>query len=167
MGRKFNTARFPLAGSGAPEIQEMEYTAGQTFIYGALVLIEAAGTIAECGADPTTVLGVSMTSAGVGPGYDMANASTTQFVTGRKATASVAIANRNTVFSCRGINGGTDPVTPAVTNIDEQYGVAKTAGGDWVLDIAETSAKVVEIVDIDVDNKIFFVKFLEAVLQRP
>lgn len=167
MGRKFNTARFPLAGSGAPEVQEMEYTAGQTFIEFALVVIEAAGTIAECGADPTTVLGVALGGAGKGPGYDMPNASSTQFVTGRKATVPVAIANRNTVFSCRAINGGTDPVTPTTTMIDEQYGVAKTAGGDWVLDIAETSAKVCEIVDIDIDNKIFFVKFLEAVLQRP
>jgi hypothetical protein len=66
----------------------------------------------------------------------------------------------------RGVNGGTDPVTPAQTNINEQYGVVKT-GDDWVLDLAETVAKVFEIVDIDIDNKIFFCKFLESVISLP
>lgn len=167
MGRKPNTARFPGTGSGAPETQTMRYTTGQTFIEYALVVETAAGEVSECGADPTSVLGLSLTGAGKGPGYDMPNASSTQFVTGRNQEVGVAIFNRNTVFSIRGVNGGTDPVTPLQTHIDEQYGVLKTAGGDWVLDLSETSAKVFEVVDIDADNLYFLVKPLEAVLQRP
>lgn len=167
MGRGINTARFPLAGNGAPEIQAVRYTTGQTFREFALVVETAAGEVSECGADPASVLGVALTGAGKGPGYDMANNSQIGFVTGRNQEVSVAIFNRNTVFSIRGVNGGTDPVTPLQTHIDEQYGVAKAADGEWVLDIAETVAKVFEVVDIDVDLNCFLVKPLEAVLQRP
>jgi hypothetical protein len=173
MGRKPNVARFPGTGSGAPEVQVMRYTTGQTFIEYALVVLTAAGEVSECAADPTSLLGLSLGGAGKGPGYDMPNAgSTTQF-TGRAQEVPVAIFNRNTVLSIRGINGATDPVTPLQTNIDEQYGVAKTAGGDWVLDLAETTAKVFEVVDIDTDLNIFLVKPIDgsvggtSVIQRP
>jgi hypothetical protein len=167
MGRKPNTARFPLAGSGAPEVQVLRYTTGQTFTEYALVTETAAGEISECGADPTAVLGLSLGGAGKGPGYGMANSAETVFVTGRNQEVPVAIFNRNTVFSIRGVNGATDPVVPIQTHIDEQYGVVKTAGGDWVLDFAEVTTKVFEIVDIDVDLNMFLVKPLEIVLQRP
>jgi hypothetical protein len=167
MGRKMNTARFPGSGTGAPEVQVLTYTAGQTFLPYALVVAAAAGTIEECGADPASILGVALGGAARNPGYGMANDAQTGFVTGRLAEVPVAIANRSTVFSARGVNGGTDPVIPLATHITEQYGVAKTAGGDWVIDFAETVAVAVEIVDIDVDNNFFLFKFLEDVLQRP
>lgn len=167
MGRKPNTARFPGTGSGAPEIQTMRYTTGQTFTEYAFVVETAAGEVSECGADPATVLGLSLTGAGKGPGFDLPNSSSTVFVTGRNQEVGVAIFNRNTVFSIRGVNGGTDPVIPLQTHIDEQYGVLKTGAGDWVLDFTETTAKVLEIVDIDTDLNMFLVKPLEAVLQRP
>jgi hypothetical protein len=61
---------------------------------------------------------------------------------------------------------GGDPLLPAQTHINEQYGVVKV-GDDWVLDIDEVTAKVFEVVDIDIDNRIFFCKFLEAVLSLP
>jgi hypothetical protein len=151
--------------TGTPNVQAMRVTAAQTFKRGALVADTAAGTISECGADPTSVLGVALQNAFSGPGNDLAN-SGSAVVTGQNVECSVALADRVTVFSCRGVNGGTDPVTPAITNIGEVYGVAKVSD-DWVLDLAETVATVCEIVDIDIDNKIFFVKFREAVLALP
>lgn len=150
--------------TGTPNVQAMRVTAGQTFKKGALVVDTAAGTISECGADPASVLGVALQGAFTGPGNN--NADSPVVVTGQSVDCSVALADRVTVFSCRGVNGGTDPVTPAITNIGEVYGVAKV-GDDWVLDLAETVATVCEIVDIDIDNKIFLVKFREAVLALP
>lgn len=162
MGRSFNTGRFPIGE--APDVLSVGYTTGQTFKRLALVKLDAAGTVSECGADPAKVYGVALQGAGTGYGYDMGN-NITQ-IQGAQQEVSVAVANRATVFSCRGVNGGTDPVTPLQTHIGESYGVAKV-GDDWVMDLAETVALVVVVVDIDVDNKVFFVKFLEAVLDLP
>jgi hypothetical protein len=161
MPRSFNIARTP---SGTPNVQALRVTAGQTFKKYALVVDTAAGTISECGADPASVLGVSMQGAFTGPGNN--NADSPVVVTGQSVECSVCIADRSAIFSCRGVNGGTDPVTPAITNIGEVYGVAKVAD-DWVLDLAETTATVCEVVDIDIDNKIVLVKFREAVLALP
>ncbi len=161
MARGFNLGRTP---SGTPNTQSIAVTAAQTFKKGALLVDTAAGTVSECGADPTSVLGVAQMDAFAGLGYDMANSPAV--VTGRSNECVVAIADRSQIFTCRGVNGGTDPVTPAQTNIGEVYGVAKVST-DWVLDLAETTTTVCEIVDIDIDNKIFFVKFREAVLALP
>ncbi len=162
MARGINIARIP---GQSPNIQSMVVTAAQTFKKGALVIDVSAGTISECGADPSAVLGVAMEAAFTKPGNSM-NFSPSYITGGAPTECSIAIADRRTVFSMRGVNGGTDPVTPTQTMVGESYGVAKS-GDDWYLDIAETSAKVFKIVDIDIDNKIFFCKFLEAVLSLP
>lgn len=165
MARGFEPARLP-AGA-VPEVQEMVVTASQTFKRGALVVDVSAGTISECGADPTLVYGVALQDAFSGPGNEVANSSQNVFTTGETNVISIAIANRLTIFSARAVNGGTDPVIPLQTHIGEQYGVAKVSN-DWVIDIAETTAKVVEIVDIEPPMGallgFFYVKFLEAVI---
>lgn len=165
-GRGFNYARG--ANNAAPRVQVLAYTTGQTFKAGALVVITAAGEVSECGADPAAVYGVALQGAGTGPGYDLPNSSVTTVVTGRAQEVSVLVANRSTEFYARGVNGGTDPVLPLQTHIDEQYGVAKV-GNDWVIDFAETVAKVVEIVDIvpAPHGNFFICKFLESVLVAP
>lgn len=165
-GREF----FPAAAApGVEDIQSLAYADGQTFKKGALVVIGSAGTITECGADPGAlgVTGVALQDAGSGLGYDAANSPAV--VTGRVQEVSVAMANRNTVFRGRAIISAVDPGVPLQTHIGEQYGVAKDADGIWYIDFAETSAKVVQIVDIDLvtGRNDFFFKFLEAVLQTP
>lgn len=163
MGRIFQPARVPGAGTAAPSVISGAYTTGQTFKKGAVLVTTAAGTVSEAGADPANdIAGVALEPAGSKPGYDPANASQVLQVTGRVQEVSYARADSQTWWSGRAINGGTDPVTPAQTHLHEQYGIAKTAAGEWVIDIAETTTKVVEIVDIDIDNKIFFFKFLAA-----
>ena len=162
MGRRIQPARGP--GTAVPSVLSVAYTTGQTFKRGALLVYAAAGTVSECGADPATVSGVALENAGSKPGFDAANSPSV--ITGRVQEVSMAVADRITVYSMRGVNGGTDPLTPTQTMIDEQYGVLKV-GNDWVLDQAEVTAKVFEIVDIDIDNKIFFCKFMEAVLSLP
>ena len=153
-------------GGGAPESVSVAYTTGQTFKKGALLAYVAAGTVSECGADPTLVAGVALENAGSKPGYDAANSPTV--FTGRVQEVTMARANRQTIFTARFVTAaGGDPTTPTQTLINEQYGVAKDSNGQWYVDGDETTAKVVEIVDFDADLKIVYVKFLEAVLDLP
>lgn len=162
MGRRIQPAR--MIGTGVPSVQSVKYTTGQTFKKGALLVWQAAGEVSEAGADPALVAGVSLEDAGSKPGWDAANSPTQ--VTGRVQEVSIAMADRHTIYSMRGVNGGTDPVTPAQTDIDTVFGVAKV-GNDWVLDTAEITATIFEVVDIDIDNKIFFCKFMESRIQTP
>lgn len=157
MGRTFNTARFP--SGEAPSILAIVATAAQTFKRGALVKQTGAGTISERTGVADLVTGVALQDAFSGYGYSAANAPT--IITGQTAEVSVAIADAVTVFSTRGVSGGTDPVTPTQAHIGNSYGVAKV-GNDWVLDIANVTNLVCEVVDIDVDLKMFFVKFNAA-----
>lgn len=166
MGRSFNYAR---SAKTVPTIQSIEYKSGATFKKLALVIDDTNGQVDECGADPASVLGVALEGVATKLGFGEPYASQTVFATGREAEVSVCIADRLTEFSARGVNGGTDPVAPLQTNIGEQYGVAKV-NDDWVIDLAEITAKVVEITDIvlEADGTGFFIcKFLESVLSRP
>lgn len=163
MARSFNIARLP---SGTPNIISYKFDSAETFKLGALVVDAADGEIVECGADPASVLGVALEAANSRPGGTGIPFNPSYTTGGQKAEVSVAIADRNAVFSCRGKNGATDPTTPAVTDIGEQFGVVKVSD-DWVLDLSDTVNVVCEVVDIDIDNKIYFVKFLEARLALP
>ena len=158
MGRSFNTGRFP--SGEAPNILAIVATAAQVFKKGALLKQTGAGTVSERTAVTDKVSGVALQDAFSGYGYQAANSPS--IITGQSGEVSVAIADAVTVFSCRGVNGGTDPVTPTQANIGVVYGVAKTGGGDWVLDLANTTNLVAEVVDIDVDQKIFFVRITAA-----
>lgn len=158
MGRTFNTGRMP--SGEAPSVLSIAITAAQTFKKGALLKQTAAGTVSERTAVTDKCTGVALQDAFSGYGSGAANAPT--IITGQNLEASVAIADAVTVFSCRGVNGGTDPLTPIQADVGVSYGVLKTGGGDWVLDKANVTNLVVEVVDIDVDAKIFFVKFNTA-----
>lgn len=162
MGRIIQPARNPGSGVGAPNILSGAYTTGQTFKKGAL-LKYVSGELQECAADPTKVAGVALEPAGSKPGYDAANSPTV--VTGRVQEVSFAKSDRTTVFSMRGKSaGGGDPLTPTQAHIGVQYGVVKVSN-DWVLDIDEVTTKVFQVVDVDIDNKIFFCVFLDTVIE--
>lgn len=167
MGRGIETSK-TYGGDSVPEVQRMQYATGQTFKKGALVVDNTDGEIVECGADPTGVFGVALQGAGTGPGFNVANENEVTVRTGRLQEVSVAVANRRARFHGRAVNGATDPVLPLQTHIGEQYGVAKV-GDDWVIDMAETTALVVEITDILPGDglNLFEFKFLEAVQTRP
>lgn len=168
MPRIFTNAR---NAKTVPQVQSVRYATGQTFKAGAILVEDANGEAVEGGADPTGITGVALQAAGTGLGYDLPNSSTTTVVTGRLQEVSVAIADRDTQFSGRAVNGGTDPVTPLQTHIGEQYGLLKTGAGEWVIDIAEVAAPRVEITDIVPGEGgqpgFFLFKFLEANLARP
>lgn len=167
MGRIFRPGKF--AGATAPDTQSMEYAVGQTFIAGAIVVYEggATGNIVEGGADPATIVGVSADNAGGKPGNSMSQDAQVVARTGRVLEVTVHRANRNTIFSGRAVNGGTDPVTPAKTDIGKTYSILKSGAGEWTLDAADVANQRVRVVDVDIDSKIFFFKILEANLATP
>lgn len=170
MARRFDTYR--RTGTTIPRVQEILYTAGQTFDRNSLVVLDVNGSVVECGANPAFVTGVALNGVGTKPGQDVANATQTLVYTGVETKVSVAIADREQEFSARGVNGATDPVTPLQAHIGQQYGVLKTAGGAWVINIADQVNVVVQITDIAIDttggNKSFFVcKFIAAKTTLP
>lgn len=167
MPRFFIPAR--LQTGGAPEVQEMVYDSAATFARGALMSVASDGEVTEASADPTSIIGVALHKNGVGPGRNLENDDDYVVRTNVSNLVGIAIANRSAIFSGQAVNGGTDPVTPLLTHIGEEYGVVKRSDGTWAIDMAETTTKVVHIVDIDTtrENKIFLFKFLEAVLARP
>lgn len=168
MARSMNVAR--RTGTTVPRIQGVIPAVGQTFKPYAVVVTDVNGDIVECtsGAGALSVLGLALQGAFTGPGYNVSDSDRTNtLVQGADGAVSVAIADHEQEFSARGVNGGTDPVTPAQTNIDEQYGLLKTAGGDWVIDISNVIDLAIQITDVDIENKIFFFKFLPAVMIRP
>ena len=159
MANKFFTVANAGTG-GAPVTRAYVADAAATFIRGAAVLIDTDGEIIECSADPTVILGFTAAANLSAPGYDAANSPTV--ITGRQNEVVVYLGESTNIFACRGVNGGTDPVTPATTNIGESYGILKDANGVWTLDLAETTVKSMTVVEIDVDQKIFYVKMVAS-----
>lgn len=164
MGRRFQPARNQKT---VPQVQSMQYATGQVFKKGALVVDNANGEIVECGADPVSILGVALENCDSKPGYGVPNSADVTVTTGRVQEVSVAVADRDTQFSGRAVNGGVDPVIALLTHIGEKYGVVKV-GNDWVIDFAETVATRLQITDVQLDgSNLFLYKFLEANLARP
>jgi|SRR3989304_2774387 len=139
----------------------VNYISTAAFKKGALVVTGSTGEIDECGADPATVLGVAAQGVSTTPGFLSGNSPTV--ITGRTYNIPVHLAKDN-IFMCRGVNGGTDPVTPTQTHVGEEYGVSKV-GDHWVMDIAEVTTLVVHVVGIDLDMNAFLVKFISTVAE--
>lgn len=161
MGRKINAAR--TVSGNVPRITSRKYANGATFKEGALLVLTN-GVVDECAADPTKVTCVAAEGADTRPGYQAANSPSV--VTGTVQEVSAYDANDDTIFSMRGQDGGGDNAIPAQTDIGVSYGVVKV-GNDWILDKTETTAKVFTVVDIDIDQKIFFCKFIASVQSLP
>lgn len=149
--REIRAAR--TTSGNVPRIVSRAYKTGQTFKKGAVLIFDT-GEVTEAGADPAGIAAVAAEGAGKRPGYDMANSSDILQVTGRKQEVSVFEANDDTVFS---MSEAANTV-PTVAHIGNSYGVAKNADGIWQLDVSETTAAIFTVVDIDVDQKIFFCK---------
>jgi len=165
MSRFIQPARVPGSAGASPAVQSMMYTTGQTFKNGAVLILVAAGTVSEAAADPVAaIVGIALQGAGTSPGFEQANQSQVLQTTNIQQEVSVAVASSDTVFSGRAISAaGGDPTIPTQTLIGESRGLAKV-GDFWVVDLDETVANSVKIVDIDVEQKIVFFKFLSTVL---
>lgn len=124
---------YGLRGLTSYPVSHAQEDASETWEQGALLVRNAStGRMAECGADPTLVSGIAM-----------ANASG---VTARDAIF-VRVPTGVLVEMTLENSGGLGVEALALTDIGKQYGVAKAAGGEWYVDKAETTTKVVTIVE--------------------
>lgn len=136
------------------KIMEYDLKAAETFIDGAIVLLDANEDILEASADPTSILGVSVSPAAGETGFAQGGAR--QFDTTKVL---VAIAEPGRTFLMEGDN---DPVK---ADINQAYGVVKGADNVWRVDGTETVATVVRVDQIDLDRNLYEVTFLQAVMQ--
>jgi len=155
--------------SNAPDIEEYQVTAAQTFIHGA-VLIAASGKVSEGSTNPTAIVGVAMADAFSGPGNNPANSNITTPITWTDDRIPVAIASspRN-IFVSRICNNTTDSTlaTAALTDVNTQIGITKQATGNstgaWWPDRNKTSTNArVVILKVDTDNNLVHWKFLAS-----
>jgi len=152
--------------TGAPLVQSVKYTTGQTFVGGA-ALILSSGEVIEDTSPITgaTVFGFAAEKVASKPGYDAANSPTV--VTNRVQEVAVYRANAQTVFSGALVNNSATVIAPAQTDIGVNYGL-KAYSGIWCVDKNLTAGNAtVTIVDIDIDNKIVYFRVMAARLQAP
>lgn len=177
MGRLFQPAQL-TADAGVPNVVWQEHKASETFTIGA-VLIEdgTTGDVKEAANGVKTgIWGVSLQPAYSSPGNQLAFSNlinATYGVTGLQRKVSMAVANSSTVFSGRMVNGGTDPVTPAQTDIGLSYALIITSVGginEWTVNQADTATNpCVFIVGVNIDAQapIVYFKFIATALAHP
>lgn len=152
-------------GGTAPDIIGYNPLAAQVIVNGSLVFLSA-GLLNLCGANPALILGVALQGIDTNPGFNLPYQGQTTVITGRSSKIPVALARGITIFTCRGVNGGTDPVTPVVADLGVSYDVVNLTT-IWHLNTASSAAARVTVVDIDVVEKIFYVRFVAANVQTP
>lgn len=156
-----------VEGGGSPVVRHYTVKSGETFYLGSPATINA-GEVDEIDTnDVTLVVGVAGAANQAGYGYGMADQPS--FVTGRADTIPVFIANRNTVFMGQLSNGTTSLVVPDAANVDGVgFGIIQQTDGTWTVDEADTTNKLVQVVDFDLGlggtYGVVFFKFFAAAL---
>jgi hypothetical protein len=145
-----------------PNIQSGKYKTGEAIVNGSMLGLDANGElILHTGTTAVDVAGVALEGAATKPGWDAGNSPTV--VTGRVQEVSYAIADADTVFAIRQEDGSGNLVDPVQADIGDSYGVLNVSG-EWRLDRSETTTKIFIIVDVDLTNKVTFVKFVATAL---
>lgn len=130
-----------LSGS-RPYVQRYPLKAGETFKRGDPVTIDSnEEVLAVSGADPTPILGLAA--------EDAEGVVETGFVL-------VHVANSDTVFAMKGDNA------PTEDDLTQDYGIVADGDGIWGVDGTDISNVRVQVVDIDTEQELYFVKFLDA-----
>lgn len=133
-------AAYPNIGQ---RIRQYPIATGETFIEGALVLLNA-GEIEECGADPALIAGVALHDAGADPDT---------------SSVLVALASSEGTFVLQGSSA------PVAADVGVEYGVAKDADGIWYVDKTDVVATRVVVEKVYLDREQFEVKILRANIQ--
>lgn len=122
-------------GIRVPRTVEKNLAAAQAFLEGALLLADASDNYAECGADPASIAGVSVSAAGADTsGFN--RFAKKEFPPGKMQ----AIALTGIVFSARYIGG-----LPAANGAS--YGVVRDSDLYWKVDFTETVNTRLKLVD--------------------
>lgn len=144
-----NFAPSPAYHYSPDRVQLFPVLAGQTFITGALV-VYASGTITECGADPTSILGIALAPASVGlaaAGSIYGGTNIPVFVIDPEDVIVMASA--------------TTPVY--ATHVNTAYGLVKST--NWLIDVSEVTTTSVKAINVSITPERWFVRFDAAKLQ--
>lgn len=147
-------SQFPIQLARNYKTDQVKYfpvTAGQTFITGALVVL-GSGTVSECGADPTNILGIALAPASVG--LDAKGS-----IYGGTNIPVFVLTPQDEVFMA----SATTPVF--ATHVGTLYGIEKTT--NWRVDTTDTTNTRVTVTSVhnSPQQEGFLVKFLAANLQ--
>lgn len=129
-------------GGVRPPIREYTLKAGETFKRGDLVALDSNEDVLEVsGADPSSILGVAAEDAeGVV----------------RAGFVIVWLATGDSVFAMQG------DADPTEDDVNQDYGIIEDGDGVYTVDTSETTNTRVYVVDVDTENNLFFVIFLDA-----
>lgn len=127
---------YPDGGAaGVPRIVTRALAAAQAFNVGALVLVDANGNFAECGADPAAIAAVALAPAGSdSSGFNILG--TKSFPPGYMQGCCI----KGKAFSAKYVGS-----LPAADG--GLYGVVKDSDGDWKVDFGETTNTRLKLVD--------------------
>ena len=158
MARVMNVARFP--GGGIPNIQSMVFLASESIVKGSVLIDDGAGKVKLAATQPTTVVvGVALEDIETKPGFNMSHENLVTERTGRVSEISVAIADLNTVWSAAAKSG----TTIAQTHVSEKHDIVLVSGV-WQVDLSADGSVGCVVVDVDIDEKIVFFKWLSTVI---
>lgn len=166
MARPVEFAR-RLSGANVPAVQSTKYKTSEAIVKGSLLLFDANGELTVFGGSTGVIIcGVALEAAGSRAGYGMPSNPTV--FTGRKQEISYVVPTTDTLFwvDMFTSSAGTTAVTAAQTHINERYGAAVDASGNWFLDTSEVTSMVWEIIDIDVDLNRALCKIIPADVQQ-
>lgn len=139
---------------GYEDTEVREYTPGrdatEPFIPGDLVFYDTTPNEVElCGADPALIAGISEVDSEAARLLTPNAKVPVRIIKGPRATLALSSAT-----------------TPLESHIGDQYGITRTAGGHWRLDVAKTGADARVLVKrVDILNGIFFCQVLNDQLQ--
>lgn len=137
---------FLRPGNQDSSVLQFKPAGAATFKAGALV-VYATGSddIDECGADPALILGIALSDA----------AAKTIYANGK---IPVMVLDPTMVV---GLSSATTPTEAVV--LDVGFGIEKT--GFWRIDITDTTATRVQVLEVDIPNGIFYCRFGATWLQ--
>lgn len=123
-----------LDGMATPRVVQKAIAANEVFDVGALLLVDANGEYAECGADPASVAVVSIAEAGEDT-EGFGGHGRREFPPGEVQGVPVA---EGQLFTAE--------FTGAIGDVGTAYGVA-VVNGEWVVDFGDVTATAVVLVD--------------------
>ena len=141
-----------IASAGHRDAEYLPVDAAATFKVGAAVVLDAQKELTECGADPASIYGFSLTEVNAGVSKDPQDTT--------KALVMKAIEGEKFWMAA-----SSDPVE--ATHRNNSYGLAKDADGIWYVDFTDTVATRVYVHRVDVDRKMVEVSVLAANRQLP
>ena len=136
-------ARWPVGLR--PDTERHVLASGETFPAGAFIVKDGSSEITEVsGADPSSLYGIAAEPASevLESGYVV-----------------VYHFNQSTYIAMQGTR------VPVAGDVDTEYGIVEDSDGVYLVDLTDTVNTRVNVLDVDLDRELYFVKVLAANIQ--